>query len=207
MSEDLLEDAIRAQLRQDATAAPNPARTQQWLLELPVGPRRSHARMRRWGLPLLAAASVLIPVFTVVAIRWNPTDTHTRAPAADSGQLALAGTTWQLVSFSESGGPTESTATLPAVATIVFDGRGKYHFFDGCNDAGGFVKITHDSISMGPGAITDVACQASNMQAIQRVMARIAGGTSAWSIANVAGQRTLTLLTPGHNTLQFEVKN
>jgi len=134
----------------------------------------------------LAAVAAILCALAGCARAATPDPTPSDAPA-DSGS-SLTGTEWQLVEMTVGGLTTQVPPSIDAV--LRFDGAGSYSA-RACNYTGGSAEIDDDSLVLGLGSMTAMACRHMGAD-IDQVLGGLADESVRWAIAG----EELTLAAP-----------
>jgi heat shock protein HslJ len=108
---------------------------------------------------------VFAPLAVETAHEAEPTPTPTPAPSAAAGQAtAIVGSTWEWAGYVDA--VERYTVANPESYTITFLADGKYQVQADCNTGGGAYVLDGRNLSIGPAAMTRMACPPGSQDSV-----------------------------------------
>ena len=121
------------------------------------------------------------------------------ASTATAPEPTLVGTDWQLISYREPGAGAPVPVTVDSTISFTAKGIVSVH---ACNYIGATARLGPATMTINPGATTDIGCSGENGEVERQVNAMLAAGTVRWSIRD----RVLTLTDEDRQVLAYRVR-
>ena len=121
------------------------------------------------------------------------------ASTATAPEPTLVGTDWQLISYREPGAGAPVPVTVDSTISFTAKGIVSVH---ACNYIGATARVGPATMTINPGATTDIGCSGENGEVERQVNAMLAAGTVRWSIRD----RVLTLTDEDRQVLAYRVR-
>lgn len=131
-----------------------------------------------------------------LAATVGPGAAGSTAPAPEP---ALVGTDWQLTSYREPGAAEPVPVDIDSTISLTAKGNLSVH---ACNYIGATARVGLATLTITPGATTDIFCSGKSGELERQVNAMLAAGTVRWSIRD----RVLTLTAPDGQVLTYRVR-